>query len=119
MLNDFSREYLDSLLNDSGSHTKEEYYDALLNITEYYLNELLSSVSTQEGLADILGEERADEVIQEICEKESIKIAKYGADVESEDQLTRIKSLFDYVRDEYGEQMGNSDDFEGLEGFDF
>jgi len=112
--NDFSGKHLNSLLTDYDSHSKEEYYDALLTMTEYYLNELLSSASIQAGLANVIGKDRADELIEKISGKEGEKVAE-NVDLFGSDKLARIKGLYDYIAAEYGDQMATPEELSSLD----
>lgn len=115
--NEFSGEYLNSLLLDFDSHTKKEYYEALLNITEYYLNELLSTVSLQEAITQIIGDERAEELIEKISLTENEKMAAMNLGLFGEDKLSRIRNLYTYLTNEYRHQMNTSDDLNDFGNF--
>jgi len=115
--NEFSGEYLNSLLLDFDSHTKKEYYEALLNITEYYLNELLSTVSLQEAITQIIGDERAEELIEKISLTENEKMAAMNLGLFGEDKLSRIRNLYTYLANEYRHQMNTSDDLNDFGNF--
>ena len=115
--NEFSGEYLNSLLLDFDSHTKKEYYEALLNITEYYLNELLSTVSLQEAITQIIGDERAEELIEKISLTENEKMAAMNLGLFGEDKLARIRNLYTYLTNEYRHQMNTADDLNDLNDF--
>lgn len=115
--NEFSGEYLNSLLLDFDSHTKKEYYEALLNITEYYLNELLSTVSLQEAITQIIGDERAEELIEKISLTENEKMAAMNLGLFGEDKLSRIRNLYTYITNEYRHQMNTSDDLNDFGNF--
>ena len=115
--NEFSGEYLYSLLLDFDSHTKKEYYEALLNITEYYLNELLSTVSLQEAITQIIGDERAEELIEKISLTENEKMAAMNLGLFGEDKLARIRNLYTYITNEYRHQMNTSDDLNDFGNF--
>ena len=115
--NEFSGEYLNSLLLDFDSHTKKEYYEALLNITEYYLNELLSTVSLQEAITQIIGDERAEELVEKISLTENEKMAAMNLGLFGEDKLSRIRNLYTYITNEYRHQMNTSDDLNDFGNF--
>ena len=115
--NEFSGEYLNSLLLDFDSHTKKEYYEALLNITEYYLNELLSTVSLQEAITQIIGDERAEELVEKISLTENEKMAAMNLGLFGEDKLSRIRNLYTYLTNEYRHQMNTSDDLNDFGNF--
>ena len=115
--NEFSGEYLNNLLLDFDSHTKKEYYEALLNITEYYLNELLSTVSLQEAITQIIGDERAEELIEKISLTENEKMAAMNLGLFGEDKLSRIRNLYTYLTNEYRHQMNTSDDLNDFGNF--
>ena len=52
------RNTVEKIMNNSESYTKEELHDLFLEMTERYLNELLSTMNYEKAIIDSLGEEK-------------------------------------------------------------
>ena len=60
------RSSLDHYMNDCESYTKEDLYDAYLEMTERYLNELINMRNIEAILIKQLGEEDGEALIENI-----------------------------------------------------
>ncbi len=68
MINDGDfRENVIELLNKPEEYTKDEIYTAFLEMTERYLNEMVTSMNLERAITSGLGRNRADELLEEIA----------------------------------------------------
>ena len=88
---------LRDLISDSSSFSKEDYYDAFLDVTERYLNELMSTLAYENKIIEELGDDRADEFMEAVAEETA---SKFYEDIEAADKVQRINSLIDFIEDE-------------------
>ena len=63
-------ESLKKLISNSDSYSKEDYYNAFLDVTEQYLNELMNTLAYENKLLETLDEEEAEEPIENESEEE-------------------------------------------------
>ena len=61
------RNTVEKIMNNSELYTKEELHDLFLEMTERYLNELLSTLNYEKAIIDSLGEEKGNEVIEKVA----------------------------------------------------
>lgn len=61
------RENVIELLNNPDEYTKEEIYSAFLEMTERYLNEMVTTMNLEKAITAGLGRARADELLEEIA----------------------------------------------------
>ena len=68
MLNDeFFRQTLEDIINNPENYSKDELYEALLDMTERYLNEMVTSMNLENALTAGMDKESADELIEQIA----------------------------------------------------
>ncbi len=60
------RNTVEKIMNNPESYTKEELHDLFLEMTERYLNELLSTMNYEKVIIESLGEEKGNEVIEKV-----------------------------------------------------
>ena len=97
---------LRDLISDSSSYSKEDYYDAFLDVTEKYLNELMSTLAYENKIIEELGDDRADEFMEAVAEETASKFYE-RVDIEEAGKIQRIKSLIDFIEDEFDEIGGD------------
>ena len=61
------RNSVEKIMNNPESYTKEELHDLFLEMTERYLNEILSTMNYEKLIIDSLGEEKGNEVIEKVA----------------------------------------------------
>ena len=91
-----------SLINQPEKWTKEDYYNAFLDVTVNYYNELINVLNYERTLIEELGEEEGERLIDEIATISPM------LDLDEElNELTdvkdRIKLLTDYVEKFFGD----------------
>lgn len=61
------KETVEELLNNPDAYTKEEIYTAFLEMTERYLNEMITSTNLEKAITAGMGRAKADELLEEIA----------------------------------------------------
>jgi len=113
MLNDeYFRQTVEDIINNPDNYSKEELYEAFLDMTERYLNEMVSSMNLENALTEGLGKESADELIEQIATTNPCINDLDETNAQITDQKEVIQNLFDYVAFDLGTQsIGGDDDF--------
>ena len=98
MLNDeFFRKNVEDIINNPESYTKEELYEAFLDMTERYLNEMVTSMNLENALTEGMGKENADELIEQVATTNPCINDLDETNAQLSDQKEVIQNLFDYV----------------------
>ena len=95
-------ESLKKLISNSDSYSKEDYYNAFLDVTEQYLNELMNTLAYENKLLETLDEQEAEELMESVAEETVAKFYE-NADMFDEDKVSRINKLIGFVEEEFGE----------------
>lgn len=113
MLNDeYFRQTVEDIINNPDNCSKKELYEAFLDMTERYLNEMVSSMNLENALTEGLGKESADELIEQIATTNPCINDLDETNAQITDQKEVIQNLFDYVAFDLGTQsIGGDDDF--------
>lgn len=112
MLNDeFFRQTLEDIINNPDNYSKEELYEAFLDMTERYLNEMVSSMNLENALTEGLGKESADELIEQIATTNPCINDLDETNAQLPDQKEVIQNLLDYIAFDLGiNSIGGEDD---------
>ena len=98
------RNTVEKIMNNPESYTKEELHDLFLEMTERYLNELLSTMNYEKAIVESLGEEKGNEVIEKVATSNPEINAVDRNNGEEEEVKNRIINLFNAI-----EKMRTSD----------
>lgn len=98
------RSTVEKIMNNPESYTKEELHDLFLEMTERYLNELLSTMNYEKAIIDSLGEEKGNEVIEKVATSNPDINELDRVNGEEEEIKTKIINLFNAI-----EKMQSSD----------
>lgn len=98
------RSTVEKIMNNPESYTKEELHDLFLEMTERYLNELLSTMNYEKAILDSLGEEKGKDVIEKVATSNPVINALDHANGREEDVKVKITNLFNAI-----ENMNSSD----------
>ena len=101
------RNTVEKIMNNPELYSKEDLHDLFLEMTERYLNELISTMNYEKAIIESLGEEKGNEVIE--------KVATSNPDINALDQINGaetdkkilIRNLLDFIEKEY---QSKSDD---------
>ena len=103
MLNEgnFRKSLLD-IIDNPANYTKEQLYDAFLEVTERYLDEMVSTLNYERNIIAKLGKEKGEEEIERIVASNPV-IADLEMENASEpDKREVIKNLVAFTECEYG-----------------
>ncbi len=92
------RNTVEKIMNNPESYTKEELHDLFLEMTERYLNELLSTMNYEKAIIDSLGEEKGNEVIEKVAKSNPDINDVDRANGEEEEIKNKIINLFDAIK---------------------
>ena len=101
------RNTVEKIMNNPELYSKEDLHDLFLEMTERYLNELISTMNYEKAIIESLGVEKGNEVIE--------KVATSNPDINALDQINGaetdkkilIRNLLDFIEKEY---QSKSDD---------
>ncbi len=91
------RSTVEKIMNNPESYTKEELHDLFLEMTERYLNELLSTINYEKVIIDSLGEEKGNEVIEKVATSNPEINALDQVNGREEDAKIKIINLFNAI----------------------
>ena len=108
MLNEGNfREKLLDMVNNPNSYTKEQLYDAFLEITERYLDEMASTLNFERAIIAKYGEEKGNEEIERIVASNPALADLEQANSNEENRRDAIFNLLAYIECEFGFDIGN------------
>ena len=111
MLNDeYFRQTVEDIINNPDNYTKDELYEAFLDMTERYLNEMVSSMNLENALTEGMGKESADALIEQIATTNPCINDLDETNAQVLDQKEVIQNLLDYVGFDLGAQSIGGDD---------
>ena len=111
MLNDeFFRQTVEDIINNPDDYSKDELYEAFLDMTERYLNEMVSSMNLENALTEGMGKESAAELIEQIATTNPCINDLDETNAQLSDQKEVIQNLFDYVGFDLGSHSIDGED---------
>ena len=102
--NDF-RKGLRNVIDESKTISKGKLYDAFLEVTERYLNELISTLSLERAIINELGTEQGKEFIEKIATSNPSIRDLDESNTDGSDCLERINNLLAFIDCEYGSEI--------------
>ena len=100
------RDKLSKMVRFPDNFTKDEFYEAFLEMTERYLNELISNLNCENEIINQLGEEQGSALIEAIATNNPALDELYEENAEAEDIQDVIKNLIDFAEGEFGANIG-------------
>ena len=91
------RNTVEKIMNNPELYSKEDLHDLFLEMTERYLNELLSTMNYEKAIIDSLGEEKGNEVIEKVATSNPEINAVDRVNGEEEEIKTKIVNLFNAI----------------------
>ena len=98
------RNTVEKVMNKPETYSKDDLRYLFLEMTEKYLNELLTSMNYEKAIIESLGEEKGNEVIERAATSNPDINAVDSDNVEEDEIENRITNLFNAV-----EKMQNND----------
>ncbi len=108
MLNegDFRKTVTDMISNPN-SYTKEEYYSAFLEMTERYLDGMITTTSLEKAITEGMDEENANKILEDIATSNPSLNDLESINVKEPDRAEVIRNLMDYIECEFGLNIDN------------
>lgn len=95
------RNTVEKIIDHPELYSKEDLHDLFLEMTERYLNELLSTMNYEKAIIESLGEEKGNEVIEKVATSNpDINALDYINGAETDKKIV-IRNLLDYIEKEY------------------
>ena len=88
---------VEKIMNNPELYSKEDLHDLFLEMTERYLNELLSTMNYEKVIIDSLGEEKGNEVIEKVATSNPDINSLDYVNGEEEDIKKKIINLFNVI----------------------
>lgn len=101
------RNTVENIMNNPELYTKEDLHDLFLEMTERYLNELLSTMNYEKTIIEFLGEEKGNEVIEKAATSNPDINALDLVNGAETDKKIVIRNLLDYIEKEYKSKSNN------------
>ena len=101
------RDKLIKMVKFPDNFTKDEYYEAFLEITERYLNELISNLNCENEIINQLGEDQGSALIEVIATNNPAFNELAEENSEAEDIQEVIENLMDFAESEFGVNIGD------------
>ena len=98
------RNTVEKIMNNPELYSKEDLHNLFLEMTERYLNELLSTMNYEKAIIESLGEEKGNEVIERVATSNTDINALDQVNGREEDVKVKIINLFNVI-----ENMKSSD----------
>ena len=109
------RNTVEKVMNNPELYSKEDLQDLFLEMTERYLNELLSTMNYEKVIIDSLGEEKGNEVIEKVATSNPDINDLDCVNCEEEDIKIKIANLFNAIEKMQNSSSADSDLPLGLE----
>ena len=98
--NDF-RKGLKNVMDESKTIPKGRLYDAFLEVTVRYLNEMISTLSLEQAVIKELGEERGNELIERVSTSNPSMQNLDTVNPDEDDYREKIENLLSYIDCEF------------------
>ena len=98
--NDF-RKGLRNVMDESKTIPKGRLYDAFLEVTVRYLNEMISTLSLEQAIIKELGEERGNELIERVATSNPSLQNLDAENSDKDDYQEKIENLLSYIDCEF------------------
>lgn len=98
------RNTIEKIMNNPESYSKNDLYDLFLEMTEKYLNELISTLNYEKAIIVSLGEEEGNKVIEKAATSDSVLNEIGLIDAEENKKEEVIRKLLDYVENKFETQ---------------
>ena len=103
------RNTVERIMNNPELYSKEELHDLFLEMTERYLNELLSTLNYEKAIIDSLGEEKGNEVIEKVATSNPDINVLDQVNGREEDVRIKITNLFNAIEKIHSDNSDSND----------
>ena len=95
------RNTVEKVMNNPELYSKEDLQDLFLEMTERYLNEMVSCLNYERALINELGEEEGNQIIEQIATSNP-SVSSLDSDNAAEPEVReRIENLLSYIECEF------------------
>ena len=95
------RNTVEKVMNNPELYSKEDLQDLFLEMTERYLNEMVSCLNYERALINELGEEEGNQIIEQIATSNP-SVSTLDSDNAAEPEVReRIENLLSYIECEF------------------
>lgn len=95
------RNTVEKVMNNPELYSKEDLQDLFLEMTERYLNEMVSCLNYERALINELGEEEGNQIIEQIATTNP-SVSSLDSDNAAESEVKeRIENLLSYIECEF------------------
>ena len=101
------RKTVNDMISNPDSYTKEEYYTAFLEMTERYLDGMITTCSLEKAITDGMDEENANKILEDIATSNPSLNDLESINVKESDKIEVIRNLMDYIECELGLSISN------------
>ena len=106
------RNNLIDLIDNPGKYNKEQLYDAFLETTERYLEDMVSTLSLENYIIKKFGEEKGNEIIETISISNPAVADLEQTNAREADKRTVIKNLLVFTECEFGFDLSEGNEGE-------
>ncbi len=109
MLHGDFRKRVEDMINNPDSYTKDDFYMAFLDMTERYLDEMISTISLENAITDRMSEENANKILNDIATSDPILNDIESTNIYEPDQVEVIWNLMEYINCKLHRNIGNDE----------
>ncbi len=103
MINDEGfREIVEDIINNPDNYSKDEIHEAFMDMTERYLNEMITTMNLERTITEGFGKKRAEEILEEIATSNPSITDLDITNAHETDRTEVIRNLFDYTQFDLG-----------------
>ena len=118
MLNDeYFRQTVEDIINNPDNYSKEELHEAFLDMTERYLNEMVTTTNLENALTENMAEKEIEELLFNIQQGNPDTDELDAANAAVRDMPRTIENLLSYLAGIEGGCVDSGFDAYGDEGF--
>ncbi len=111
MLNgQYFRDQVENIIDNPNSYSREELYTAFLEMTERYLNELISTLNYEKAIIASLGEDEGNQLIEKAATSDPVLNELGLINAEEADQKEVIRNLLNYICSKYATRFNGDDE---------
>ena len=104
------RKTVNDMISNPDSYTKEEYYTAFLEMTERYLDGMITTTSLEKAITDGMDEENANKILEDIATSNPSLNDLERTNVKEPNPVEVIRNLMDYIECELGLSIDNDEE---------
>ena len=101
------RKTVNDMISNPDSYTKEEYYTAFLEMTERYLDGMITTTSLEKAITDGMDEENANKILEDIATSNPSLNDLESINVKEPHKIEVIRNLMDYIECGLGLSIDN------------